>query len=202
MTSANPGTWPIGEVLYAVQFDPLDERTADGVAQAMVDYHYLVSGPTAYLAGIEQGLSSDVVLTDALSTRHSEGEFRAFLAKVRDRLLALRPWPEPRFRKLPVSEWESFGGAQPIAKIPDLHSSSVAQRLPSVFDGVQIGEVRLPVLVLRLGTGETIALVGSTDPKARGVMLLQRDPREPTEVIAHFCELTGFSPEEVVPIVG
>jgi hypothetical protein len=33
-------------------------------------------------------------------------------------------------------------------------------------------------------------------------MLLQRDPGEPTEVIARFRELTGFSPEEVVPIVG
>jgi hypothetical protein len=200
MTPTNPGTWPINEILYGVQFDPLNERTVDGVAQAMVDHRYLVSGPAAYLAAIEQALRSDAVLTDALRTRHSEESFRAFLEKLRDHLLALKPWPEPRFRKLPVSEWESFGEAKAIARIPDLHPSTVAERLPSIFDDVRIGESGLPVLVLRLGTGETVALMGSTDPKARGVALLQRDPGDPDEVIAHFRELAGFSPEEVVPL--
>jgi hypothetical protein len=86
--STNSGTRPINEILYAVQSDPLDERTVDGVAQAIVDHHYLLSGPDAYLASIERALHDDTVLTSGLPTRHSEEDFRAFLAKLRDRLLA------------------------------------------------------------------------------------------------------------------
>ncbi len=178
MTPTNPGTWPINEILYGVQFDPLNERTVDGVAQAMVDHRYLVSGPAAYLAAIEQALRSDAVLTDALRTRHSEESFRAFLEKLRDRLLALKPWPEPRFRKLPVSEWESFGEAKAIARIPDLHPSTVAERLPSIFDDVRIGESSLPVLVLRLGTGETVCPHGiDRSQSARGGAAAARSRR-------------------------
>jgi hypothetical protein len=191
---------PITDILYAVLFEKLDERTADGIARAMVEYRYLQRGPAMYLAGIEKALSTDVVLTDALPTQHQEADFRAFLAKVRDRLLAMRPWPEPRFRKLPVSEWHTFRDTHPVAKLPHIHFSTVEDRLPTMFDDVQLGEEKLPVLVLRLGTGETVALIGSTDRKARGVLLIPRDSGDPADIISHFSELTGFSPEEVVPI--
>lgn len=196
MTARPAAPWrgTINQILYGAQQGRLDDAAAERTAQAMVDHRVFGNGPAAYLSAIEQALRSDDALVEGLPVRVQEAEFRDFLSRLRERLIALQPWPEPRFRKLPVSEWASFGLARPIARI-DKSVQGVADRLPSIFDNVAIGDVRLPVLMLRLRTGEDVALMGSTDTKAQTVTLLQRDPRDPRETIEHFTEFTGLAAE-------
>jgi len=184
----------INQILYGAQGGRLDDETVDRTARAMIDYRVFVAGPATYLSAIEQALRSTDTLVEGLPVRLQEGEFRDFLSRIRERLVALQPWPEPRFRKLPVSQWPSFGGARAVARI-DRSVQGVADRLPSIFDQVEIGEVRLPVLILRLRTGEDVALLGSVDSKSQSVTLLQREPGDPRATIEHFTEFTGLPAE-------
>ena len=194
--TARPELWrgTINQILYGAQQGRLDDETAQRFAQAMVEYSVFVSGPAAYLAAIEQALRSGESLVEGLPVRLADAEFRDFLLRIRERLIAAQPWPEPRFRKLPVSGWSSFGNARAIARI-DKSVQGVADRLPSIFDHVSVGEARLPVLILRLRTGEDVALMGSVDIAAPSVTLLQREPRDPEETIEHFVEFTGLEAE-------
>jgi hypothetical protein len=196
MTAQPADLWrgTINQILYGAAPGRLDDETAERTAQAMVDYRVFVDGPAAYLSAIEQALRSGGTLAGGLPVNLSETEFRDFLSRIRARLIAAQPWPQPRFRKLPVSQWQGFGEARPIARI-DKSVQSVADRLPSIFDHVAIGDARLPVLILRLRTGEDVALMGSVDSTARVVTLLQREERDPRETIEHFTEFTGLPAE-------
>lgn len=184
----------INQILYGAQQGRLDDETAERTAQAMVDHRVFGAGPAAYLSAVEHALRSSDTLVEGLPVRVPEAEFRDFLSRLRERLIAAQPWPQPRFRKLSVSEWPGFGDARPIARI-DKSVQSVADRLPSIFDHVAIGDTRLPVLILRLRTGEDVALLGSVDRTSRAVTLLQRDQRDPRETIEHFTEFTGLAAE-------
>ena len=186
----------INQILYGAQQGRLDDEAVQRYAQLMVDYRVFVDGPDVYLAAIDQALHSAVTLVDGLPVTLDEGEFRDFLRRLRERLVALQPWQPPRFRKLPASHWAAFGDAKGIARI-EKSVQSVADRLPSIFDYVTIGDVRLPVLILRLRTGEDVALMGSVDSKARSVTLLQREQRDPAETIEHFTEFTGLQVEPI-----
>lgn len=187
-----PDLWRgiVNQILYGAQQSRLDDEAAQRVAQAMVEYQVFTSGPANYLAAIEQALGSGEALV-GIPVRVEEGTFRDFLIQLRQHLVALQPWPEPRFRKLPVSEWANFGHARSIARI-DKSVQGVADRLPSIFDHVEVGDTRLPVLILRLRTGEEVALMGSVDIQTKSVTLLQREQRDPNETIEHFTEFTGI----------
>ena len=56
------------------------------------------------------------------------------------------------------------------------------------------------MLILRLRTGEVVALVGSVDPHPTPFALMHRGPGDTAEVVAHFRELTRFRAEDVTPI--
>lgn len=185
---------PINQILYGAQQGRLDDETVARTVQAMVEYTVFGNGPAAYLSAIEEALRSDETLVEGLPVRVPEADFRDFLSRIRERLVASQPWPEPRFRKLSVSQWSEFGLARPIARIDDT-VQGVSNRLPEIFDQVTVGDDRLPVLILRLRTGEDVALIGSTDSKARTVTLLQRHRHDPGETIEHFTEFTGLPAE-------
>jgi hypothetical protein len=53
--------------------------------------------------------------------------------------------------------------------------------------------------MLKLGSGETIALLGAPGPKERVTMLTDADD-DPAAVIEHFTAATGFPPENVIRI--
>ncbi|MEU8813183.1 hypothetical protein [Actinoplanes sp. NPDC048796] len=61
------------------------------------------------------------------------------------------------------------------------------------FDLVRDGDARLPVLILRLRTGEVVALRGSAGPRSTTFALLHRGPADHAKTLPHFRDLTGLS---------
>jgi hypothetical protein len=53
--------------------------------------------------------------------------------------------------------------------------------------------------MLKLATGETVALMGSHGPQEK-VTLLTDAGDNPAEVVEHFIEATGFPPDKVTRI--
>jgi hypothetical protein len=97
MTFTPAGRWrgTINEILFAVQFGALNDETVAGVANAMIERRFLVTGPAVYLAAVQAALASGEALVGGAPVPHAEEDFRAFLGRLRDRLLATQPWPEP-----------------------------------------------------------------------------------------------------------
>ncbi|MGC9669128.1 hypothetical protein ACNTMW_21545 [Planosporangium sp. 12N6] len=44
--------------------------------------------------------------------------------------------------------------------------------------------------------------MGSVNPRSTTFALMQRDPGDPAELIARFCELGGFPRGDVLPLTG
>ncbi|NUO38461.1 MAG: hypothetical protein HOQ31_07650, partial [Gemmatimonadaceae bacterium] len=178
----------LNQILYLTNYyrDLSDEEAAQ-VAGRMIEHDYFDDGPAVYREAIGHALGVSVLLDeDAVPTRHEESRVREFLGKIAQALDARQPWPSPRYRMLDVQQWETFGQAQAIAKI-DWSPGRLGDFLRSLFDTVQAGEAKLPVLVFQIGSGEVLALLGSADPKVHSVTLYQRDPGDPAETITHFC---------------
>ena len=180
-------------ITYAIDFsdrvaNELVARRAEEVIQQRI-YH---TPPSVLFEALTEGVSSD--LTVLLQGQH-EHNVRDFLIRLRDALEARKPWPVPPLAQLDAQEWPALTVAKPVAQIP-LSEMQVRARLNRGFDEVSgVGRV----LVLKLRSGETVALrapAGYTEP---GVALLA-DTDDPAATIAAFRELAGFTEDEVVPV--
>jgi hypothetical protein len=194
----------INQISYRLQFVPdlSDEavlrRAADDLINQISFLQPVEEFYEAVVFTVHKGHLSPMALEIA-GERHSEAELLAFLARLAQHLDERRPWPRPAFLKLDVEQWSTFADAKPIARI-NRPMHQINGILNNSFDTVPIGAETLPVMILELRSGEVVALMGSVNPRSTVFALMQRDPGDPAEVIAHFCELTGFSPEEVVPL--
>jgi hypothetical protein len=193
----------VNQILYLTNYNrELTDEVAQSYAGRMIEHDFFPSGPAAYREAIAQVLASGGPVTDGvIDTPHDAAALREFLGKVAAALDERRPWPAPRFVMLQPGEWASFAQAKAIARI-DWSTVRLGNFLRSLFRPIQIGDASLPVLVFRIGTGETLAFLGSAEPSVHSVTLFQRDPGDPAEVIAHFCECTGFDPAEIVRLAS
>jgi hypothetical protein len=98
--------------------------------------------------------------------------------------------------KLDAQRWPEFANARAIARL-NLPTHQIVGRLNKDFDTVTMGERELPVIILDLRSGEVVALMGSLEPRSTTFTLLQRDPGDAADVVAHFCEFTGIPPQAV-----
>ena len=106
-------------------FYPIDGAPdlSDATAARLVDNILtgrLFSAPAPdFAAAIDRTLHDGVLhpQTAGASRRYTEPELLAFLGLVARELDARRPWPAPRFAKVDVAEWPTFGGATPIARV-------------------------------------------------------------------------------------
>jgi hypothetical protein len=192
----------MNQLLYPIDGAPdLSAATVARLVDNVVEGR-LFSTPTAdFAAAIDQTLRAAALhpQTAEMSRRFSEPELLEFLRRVAQQFEARRPWPPKRFTKLDVSQWRTFGDATVIARI-DRPTHQINGAVGFSFDQVPAGAHKLPVLIVQLRTGETVALMGSVDPRSTTFTLLHRGPGDPAEVIAHFQELTGFHTEDITPI--
>jgi hypothetical protein len=84
----------------------------------------------------------------------------------------LRPWPTAPYVRLPLGDWPRFADARAIATVPVRMGDAEQKLLVSAHRLPGGGEPS--VLMLRLGTGEEVALVGN--PGIKPVTLLHRGP--------------------------
>jgi len=192
----------MNQLLYPLDGAPdLSEATAARLVDNMIEGRLFSAPVEDFAEAIDQTRQAGALhpQTAELSRRYTEPELLEFLGRVARHLDDRRPWPPPRFTKLDVALWNTFGNATPIARINrPTHQINAAVGYP--FDAVPAGTGKLPVLLLRLRTGETIALIGSVDPRATSFTLLQRDPGDAAEIITHVRELTGFPADQVAPL--
>jgi hypothetical protein len=190
----------ISEILYSIDkvSDLHDPETQDRLVAFMINRRSLPRGIEEYDEAIEQVLDAGRIPPRALgfSTRYSEEEQLQFLRAVHDRMKARKPWPRPAFVKTPVQTWDELGPVTAIAQI-----TKPQHRLQGVFhksfDDVPVGDGTIPVMLLKLRSGDTVALIGSVDPRSPVFTLMQKGDGDPKALIAHFSEVTGIPPEEI-----
>jgi hypothetical protein len=127
-----------------------------------------------------------------------DAQIADFLRAVATQLDALRPWREPKVRHLSANTWTTFAKPVPIARLDD-SISGVLNKVRGVFEHAGDSQPGRYVLMLKLGSGETVALLGAPGPKER-VTLLTDAADDPAAVIEHFTAATGFPPDKVTRI--
>jgi hypothetical protein len=172
----------------------LSDATAARLAGNLIDGRLFSASVADFAAAIDQTLRLGVLhpQTAGMSRRYAEPELLEFLGRVARTLDERRPWPPPKLTKLDAAEWPTFAAATPIARI-DRPMNQLTGAVGHRFDELPAAAV----LILHLRTGETVALLGSPDPRSSSFALLQRDPGDPAETIAHFQELTGLHATDI-----
>jgi hypothetical protein len=202
---ANTARGLINQILYGI--DRVPDLTADDAvsacADSLINQRHFRHPVEEYAEAISHALHEGGVPAQAVesSRRYSAPDLLDFLTRLARRLDERRPWPDPAFRKLDPDEWSTFANATPVARI-NRPTHQVTGILHNSFDEVPVGAEKLPVMILRLPTGDVVALMGSLDSRSRTFTLLQRDDGDPTNVIERFREVTGFAPDDIVPIAG
>jgi hypothetical protein len=192
----------LNELLYPIDGAPdLSDATATRLVDNLIDGRLYATPVADFAAAIDRTLRAGALhpQTAAMSRRYAEPDLLEFLARVARELDERRPWPPPKFTKRDVAEWATFAAATPIARI-DRPRHQVSGAVGYAFDDVPAGSDKLPVLILHLRTGETVALLGGSDPGSTSFVLLQRDPGDPAEIVSHFQHLTGFRPTDVTAL--
>jgi hypothetical protein len=191
---------PINGLLYGIIFAPeITDEVVAGCADAAVNYTVLGDGPEVYYQAIHEALASGERL-DGLGQlpQFDQEQIAGFLRAVAARLDVLRPWPEPKFRRLDAAAWATFTNAVPVARI-DASILGVRKIVRGVFEPAGDSSPGRYVLMMKLATGETVALLGSAGPKEK-VTLLTDTADNPAEVIEHFTAATGFPADKITRI--
>jgi hypothetical protein len=188
--------YPVNQLLYSLTYSSdIDEAMVNFNASSAVDYTTLNLGPEAYSRAIKEALASGEQL-DSLSLlpQFDQAQLAGFLRAVSARLDELRPWPQPEVRPLAPETWTEFGHAKPVAAL-DASVVEVTDVLQQGFKPVGNSQPGMNVLMLWLGTGETVALVGFYG-RGEKVTLLADPAVDPSTVVDHFIAATGFPAEK------
>jgi hypothetical protein len=197
----------VNQVLYGLAYvrEP-DDATALVFAQRMIERRIFPSGPPEYLDALDQAVRAPQLLAGTISTgRHDEETVRGFCARIVQHLQAAKAgpyaggWPPPRFTVLPAKDWPWATAPATAVITAGLHE--VSARTWAIFEFHHSPAGTTPVLVLRLRTGEVVALVGSPGPSPteRRRTMLKVLAGDPANAVASFRELTGFGAESLVP---
>jgi hypothetical protein len=189
---------PIDEILYGLTYtNELSDETVRWVAESAVHYTSLREGPEVYHEAIEASLASGEQLDNrGQLPQFNQVQLINFLRAVADKLDALRPWPEPNFRRIEDPEaWASFRQAVPIAFL-EASIRQVADVLQTGFRPAGETQPGKHALILKLKTGETVALLGSYG-RGEKVSLLADAADDPSAVLEHFISATNFPKDKV-----
>ncbi|AGL15608.1 hypothetical protein [Actinoplanes sp. N902-109] len=193
----------INTILYGVDMDPdlQDPELVDRYVRFMIEQRYFPYPIAEYEQAIEVMLRNGTIPGRSLefSEKYAEPELLDFLAALHRRMQERKPWPRPKVRKIPVQRWDEAALDRVVARVARSRMQ-LEGYLHHIFDRVVLGEGKVPVMLLELGTGERVSVVGSADPRASFTLLAQAGD-DPPQVIAHFVELTGVPADQVEPLV-
>ncbi len=194
----------VDKIRSVIRSEPLDDALALRHARALIFRPLVGVSPEEEYDALVEALRSDAPLATwhgdpRFERRIDEGDFRAHLGRVRDRLDALRPWPVPLFRAVTPELWAGYRAPRVVGRI-GLRTPVVEDRIHTHLSPVARldGDGQVRVVILRLRSGHEIALVGRWWPDdLRATAVLTRDPDVPAEEL--MAELTSgdeFAPEE------
>ncbi|MFE9446344.1 hypothetical protein ACFYO2_47385 [Streptomyces sp. NPDC006602] len=188
-------------ILYCLQFSrELSDEEVERIARMILERPIYDLTVEEQYAGIEAALAAVAWEEDLSWQPHAEPSIRDFLRRLLERLDALRPWQEPPFRSLGFGRWEEYKRGVRLAHVR-LYSPSQDQ-LHARLRTVPGDEDRLRGLVLRLRSGDEVALVAPPLPNGYDAVLMAVAPHRPAaRVIEAFLTHTRYARERVSPAV-
>lgn len=183
MTPTQP-TFPwrgyVNQITYGADLRaPVGDDLVERLATELIRRRYFTGRAEDYYAAAAAALASGERL--AFTDDQDEAATRDLLARLVPALDRRRPWPEPAFVEQGIDRWDELRNAPVVAWVP-LPYHDVEGLLNRGFYAV--GQVM--VLVLRLRTGQTVALRSGPG----GLDLLTFADGGPA--VAAFRELTGL----------
>lgn len=186
-------------ILYCLQFSrELDDEQVERISRMILEQPIYDLTTQEQYEEIEAACAADVWGKDLSWQPHGEPSVRDFLRRVVERLDGLRPWLEPPYRSLGVGRWEDFKRGTLLAHV---RMGSMAQDPLHVrLRPVPGDEHQLRGLVLRLRSGDEVALVAPPLSNTNDAVLMAVPPHRPAhEVIKAFVTHTGHPREQVSP---
>jgi hypothetical protein len=185
--AASPWRGYIVQITYGTKLhSPADDSLVSRLADEIVRQRYFNDPVEDYYRAVVEGLRSGESLR--FDDTQNEAVVRDLLERLIPALDERKPWPEPRFRSLPIEEWSTLQDAPVLGRIP-MHVMAVQAHLHRIFSERGPDGPDSQVLVLRLRTGQKVGLrTGSSD--SRDVELCSVD--DPATTRAAFHELTGL----------
>jgi hypothetical protein len=164
----------------------------------MIERHVFPAGPEKYHRGLCLAIEQeDMLAGQPHAVRHSTEAMRDFVRSVIRHLEAGRPWPPPRWERLPTDEWPRAQAPTVAVLIGGLaYLHELAGHFPDrIPDGGEVSHA----IVLRLRTGEVVALElvdGPTPGQDRiRVKVLEGDP---AAALASLIDLATIPPARIV----
>lgn len=185
-------------VLYCVQFSrELGESEVERIARMILEQPIYDLTTEEQYASIKAALAEDSWERDLSWQPHDEPSVRDFLQRLLERLDALRPWQEPPFRSLGLDRWEEYKRGTLLAhvRLDFLPKDPLQVRMRPVPGD----EHQLRALVLRLRSGDEVALVAPPFPDDDAVLMAALPHRPAATVIEAFLTHTAYPRERVSP---
>ena len=187
-------------ILYCLQFSrELSDEEVERISRMILERPIYDLTVEEQYAWIEAALAAVAWEEDLSWQPHDEPSIRDFLRRLLERLDTLHPWQEPPFRNLGFGRWEEYRRGARLAHVR-LYSPSQDQ-LHARLRTVPGDEDRLRGLVLRLRSGDEVALVAPPLPNGYDAILMAVAPHRPAaKVIEAFLTHTGYACERVSPV--
>lgn len=196
----------VSGLLFSVQYETdLGDDLAERRARAMLEEPLPGFGQDDGYAALAAALASpdDLagLLPGPIPAGHTDADLRAFVTRVRDHMDAKRPWTPPAYLPIDTSRSGEFTHGHPIAALPP-RWVEVGERLQRMFTAVDAAGGEQEILLLRLRTGDEIALVAPWWERSEQVAVVQhpRSDRNPREVLTAFLDLTGYARHEITDL--
>jgi hypothetical protein len=186
-------------ILYCLQFSrELGDEEVERISRMILEQPFYDLTTAEQYAGIEAAIAVDAWEKDLSWQPHDEPSVRNFLRRLLERLDVLRPWQEPPFRSLGLGRWQEFEHGTLLAHV-QLYSPAQDQ-MHARLRTVPEDQHRLRALVLRLRSGDEVALMAPPLPNGDDAVLMAVPPHRPAQmVIEAFLTHTGYPHERVSP---
>ncbi|MEV7551822.1 hypothetical protein AB0N89_19540 [Amycolatopsis sp. NPDC089917] len=180
----------VNQLTYAADLrHRADDEFVERVADELIRQRFFTLPVADYHRAATAALGSAERIADE---QGDEDVTRDFLARLVRALDDRGPWPEPPYSTSGTGEWTTLRDAPAVARVP-LTDRQIEASLNRVFAEEPPGAGDVRVLILRLSTGQQVALRASRPFDEPGVDLLTYD--DSVSTVAAFGELTGIDVE-------
>ncbi|WP_157101313.1 hypothetical protein [Nocardia shimofusensis] len=184
----------VNAVLYMSQFSTaLDEAEAQRVSAALLEKPLGNLTPEQEYRALADALESGQELDTVVKVKHAPAEVRSFLSRVVAELDAMRPWPLPPLREIPITQWSNSVSVGPIAQIA-VGWPAIEGRVGKTFKRLENGQG----LLVALRSGSELALIWpSQSGKAATDVFSLGQERTASAIAQELISATSLNADEI-----